>query len=92
MVHQHVFPRSIITNLRSFLELTMDDVEIPDAATDNEEQLQGVKNPGLIGGLWGFFVNSNKWWLLPPILLLLLLGTLLALSQTAVAPFIYTLF
>jgi len=70
----------------------MDNIEMPETPTDNEQLLQDAKNPGLIGGLWGFFQDSEKWWLLPPILLLLLLGTLLALSQTAAAPFIYTLF
>jgi hypothetical protein len=70
----------------------MDEFERTESPTANEQLLEDAKNPGLIAGLWRFFVDSNKWWLLPPILLLLLLGALLALSQTAAAPFIYTLF
>lgn len=70
----------------------MNNVEDQQIETDNEQQLKSAKNPGLIGGLWRFFSDSQKWWLLPPILLLLLMGALLILSQTAAAPFIYTLF
>jgi Family of unknown function (DUF5989) len=70
----------------------MNKYETSETLTDNERLLEDSKNPGLIGGLLAFFMDSKKWWLLPPMLLLLLLGTLLALSQTAAAPFIYTLF
>jgi hypothetical protein len=60
--------------------------------TDSERLIEGATNPGFVGGVWSFLVESKKWWLLPPILLLLLLGALLVLGQTAAAPFIYTLF
>jgi len=70
----------------------MDLPETPPRSADNEQLLQQAKNPGFIAGFWYFVVDSKKWWLLPPVLLLLLLGALLALSQTAAAPFIYTLF
>jgi Family of unknown function (DUF5989) len=60
--------------------------------TDNEQLLRSEKNPGFLAGFWHFFLESKKWWLLPPLIFLLLLGMLLALSQTAAAPFIYTLF
>jgi hypothetical protein len=39
-----------------------------------------------------FLRHSGKWWLLPVIAVLVLLGALIALSSTAAAPFIYTLF
>ena len=70
----------------------MHNPEIIDSPTYNEQLLQSAKNPGLLGGLLAFFQDTQKWWMLPPILLLILLGCLLALSQTAAAPFIYTLF
>ena len=39
-----------------------------------------------------FLLHNKKWWLLPIILILLALSLLVALSSTAVAPFIYTVF
>ncbi|MBI5527767.1 MAG: hypothetical protein HY897_15660 [Deltaproteobacteria bacterium] len=41
---------------------------------------------------WDFLKVRKKWWLLPIIVMLLLTGVLIALGQTAAAPFIYTLF
>ena len=46
----------------------------------------------LVAEFWDFLKVRKKWWLIPIILMLLLTGTLIALGQTAVAPFIYTLF
>jgi hypothetical protein len=48
--------------------------------------------PSLAAELWLFLVHNKKWWLLPMLAVLLLLGGLVALSSTAAAPFIYTLF
>jgi hypothetical protein len=48
--------------------------------------------PHLLGDVWAFLGHTRKWWLLPVLLVLLLLGALLALSGSAAAPFIYTLF
>jgi hypothetical protein len=62
------------------------------SSPDNDYLFENVTNPGFVTGFWHFLVDSQKWWLLPPLLFLLLLGALLALSQTAAAPFIYTLF
>lgn len=43
--------------------------------------------------LFAFLMERKKWWLLPVILVLLVLGALLFFAgQSAVAPFIYTLF
>ena len=70
----------------------MDQPEMTPSSTDNERLLQQAKVPGFFGDLWDFVKTSRKWWILPPLLLLLLLGLLLALTQTAAAPFLYTLF
>jgi hypothetical protein len=40
----------------------------------------------------GYLRQRRKMWLLPLIAVLVLLGGLLMLSQSALAPFIYTLF
>jgi hypothetical protein len=41
---------------------------------------------------WYFLSQTKKWWLLPIVVILLAFGLLMALSGTAAAPFIYTLF
>ena len=42
---------------------------------------------------WQFLSQRKKYWLMPIVLLLLMLGLLLVLTaNSAVAPFIYTLF
>jgi hypothetical protein len=46
----------------------------------------------LVQELWEFLRARKKFWLLPLLAVLLLVGALLALTQTAVAPFIYTIF
>ena len=47
---------------------------------------------GIIKELWGFMRERKKFWLLPIIIVLLLVGVLIAMSGSALAPFIYTLF
>ena len=43
--------------------------------------------------LIGYLLARKKWWLLPILIVTLLLGVLLVLgSNSAIAPFIYTLF
>lgn len=42
--------------------------------------------------LWHFMRERKKFWLLPIVASLLLLGFLIIFSQTAVLPFVYTLF
>jgi len=43
--------------------------------------------------LWGFLRTRKKYWLAPIILVLLFFGLLIVLTgNTAVAPFVYTLF
>lgn len=39
-----------------------------------------------------FLMENKKWWLIPIFLVLALMGLLVALSGSAVAPFIYPLF
>lgn len=46
---------------------------------------------GLVLEFWDFLRYNKKWWLTPIILVILLVGMLVALSGTAAAPFIYTL-
>jgi hypothetical protein len=50
------------------------------------------KRTGLLRELWGFMREYRKWWLLPIVIVLLLLGVFVLLGNSAVAPFIYTLF
>ena len=39
-----------------------------------------------------FLRHNKKWWLLPIIVILLFLSLMVAMSSTAIAPFIYTVF
>ena len=48
--------------------------------------------PGLVREMVGFLRQSRKWWLVPVLLALVALGIFVVLAETAVAPFIYTLF
>jgi hypothetical protein len=56
------------------------------------ERASAEADPGLLAEFVSFLAHNKKWWLLPILLVMLLLGVLIALSSTAVAPFIYTLF
>jgi hypothetical protein len=56
------------------------------------EQQASRATPGLIREIIGFLRHSRKWWLLPVLLALVALGIFVILAETAVAPFIYTLF
>lgn len=60
--------------------------------SDNEQLFQEASDPGFFADLWDFLKTSRKWWMLPLIGAFILLGVILVLSQTAAAPFIYTLF
>ncbi|MFQ5670914.1 MAG: DUF5989 family protein [Acidobacteriota bacterium] len=47
----------------------------------------------ILAEFWQFLRQRKKYWLMPIVLLLLMLGLLLILTaNSAVAPFIYTLF
>ena len=56
------------------------------------ERMAGSSQPSLVQELWDFLRYNKKWWLTPIILVLLLAGLLVLLSQSAAAPFVYTLF
>jgi hypothetical protein len=61
--------------------------------TSEFEQLRNQQgSTTFLSEFWGFLRYNKKWWLLPIVIVLLLLGVLVALSSTAVAPFIYALF
>lgn len=49
-------------------------------------------NAGLGRELLYLLKHTKKWWLAPILIAFLLFAALLALSSTAAAPFIYTLF
>jgi hypothetical protein len=57
------------------------------------EQLAKTQSRGgLVSELLYLLSQTKKWWLLPIIVVLVAFGVLVALSGTAAAPFIYTLF
>jgi hypothetical protein len=60
--------------------------------SDFEKAAASHESESLVSELWDFLRLNKKWWLLPIIACLLLIGVLIILSQTAAAPFIYTLF
>ena len=64
----------------------------PDSRQAALEALAHAKRRGVLGEVLGFLRHNKKWWLTPIIVVLLLMGGLIALSSSAVAPFIYTLF
>lgn len=42
--------------------------------------------------LIGFIIETKKWWLVPILFILLIIGLLVIFADSAVAPFIYSLF
>jgi hypothetical protein len=60
--------------------------------SDFEKAAQGQKDRGLLAEYWYFLKHHKAWWLAPIIVMLLLFAVFVVLSQTAAAPFIYTLF
>lgn len=51
-----------------------------------------ASSPGLAREFVDFLLYNKKWWLVPVLVVLALLGAFIILTQTAAAPFIYTLF
>jgi drug/metabolite transporter superfamily protein YnfA len=47
---------------------------------------------GIAGELLRFLWQAKRWWLVPMVIMLLLISVLLVVQQSALAPFIYTLF
>lgn len=60
--------------------------------TEFERAAAEKSRGGLLREFWVFLRQNKKWWLLPILLVLFLVGSLIVLSGTALAPFIYTLF
>jgi Family of unknown function (DUF5989) len=56
------------------------------------EQLAREKQPGIATEFYEFLRDNKKWWLLPILILIGGFGILVALANTGVAPFIYTMF
>lgn len=57
-----------------------------------EQAAKEQKDESLVKEFLSFLAHNKKWWLLPILVVMLMFGLLIVLSQTAVAPFIYTLF
>ncbi len=55
-------------------------------------ELASQRRRGVVVEFLDFLRHNKKWWLLPLLMVLLALGTLVLLSGTALAPFLYTLF
>jgi Family of unknown function (DUF5989) len=66
----------------------------PTGDVPNEFEKAAAQSEGesLVVEFWAFLAQNKKWWLLPIMIVMLLLGTLIWLSATPVAPFIYNLF
>jgi len=67
------------------------------ADTDHSDFLQDADRsrggtPSIIREFAAFLLAEKKWWLAPLFVVLLLFAGLIALSGTAAAPFIYSLF
>ena len=56
------------------------------------EKMAESSEPGIVAEFVEFLRDNKKWWLIPILVVLALFGVVAALSQTAFAPFIYTLF
>jgi len=72
--------------------MSHEDRRTRDEAARDFQKAAAARSGNLFGEVWGFLRVNKKWWLLPLILVLVLVGGLIALSTTALAPFIYTLF
>ena len=57
-----------------------------------DEIAKAESKTNIVSEFWFFLSHTKKWWLLPIVVILLAFGVLVALSGTAAAPFIYTLF
>jgi hypothetical protein len=60
--------------------------------TEFEKAAAEPPRESLLGEFLDFLAENRKWWLLPIVIVMLILGVLIVLSQTAFAPFIYTMF
>jgi hypothetical protein len=79
--------KGAITNRPAELRITL---EKPENALDRAAAEES-QAPLLVDFVY-FLGQNKKWWLVPILVILVLLSVLMLLSQTAAAPFIYTLF
>ena len=59
---------------------------------DDFASLADEDEMGLLAEFWDFIIHNKKWWLTPIFLILLLFSLFIALTGTAIGPFIYVLF
>ena len=65
----------------------------PDDPTPFAEQARRQTSPSLLREFWEFLRHRKKFWLLPLVVILLLLGVVIVMTaNSALAPFIYTVF
>ena len=59
---------------------------------DSADGIEDEPRPSIAREFVWFIQDNKKWWMIPLFGMFGLLGSLLALSKTAIAPFIYSLF
>ena len=62
---------------------------------DEQQQFERMAKAGrtnVVTEFFGYLRESKKWWMLPILIVMLGLGVLVLLTNSPVAPFIYTLF
>jgi hypothetical protein len=64
----------------------------PKKGADFETAAQEEPSGSLVAEFIGFLGDNKKWWLLPILIVIGLFAALIALSGSAAAPFVYTLF
>lgn len=60
--------------------------------SDFEKAASEPANENIFVEYLDFVRHNKKWWLIPMLLIMITFGILILLSNTAAAPFIYTLF
>lgn len=65
---------------------------MPDNENDFSKIAESAEEQSLIAEFVDFLKTNKKWWLAPIVIVMLMIGTLVLLSSSAAAPFIYTLF
>jgi hypothetical protein len=63
-----------------------------DAERDFQQIARTQREASFLEELWILLSEHKKYWLIPMVVVLLFFGVLVALSGTAIAPFVYTLF
>lgn len=65
---------------------------MPSDSGNDFEKASREKQSSLVSEFGGFLKETRKFWLIPLIVVMLALGALLVLTNSSLAPFIYTLF